>query len=126
MRSLGVKWVRHAFQAGLLIQVVAISWLAFSSEAGSVAPSINDKVGHALAFFCLALFVDGAFPRWSFWKVQFPILAGYGVMIELGQSFLPYRDFSFWDMGADVLGIFNYLLLRSGFRRLRNGCRSEI
>ena len=73
---------------------------------------VNDKVGHFIAYFTL-MFVMGL----GFWKKKKELLmafvtsAIYGVLMEIGQYFVPGRSFSFLDMLANASGA----LLAIGF-----------
>lgn len=73
---------------------------------------VNDKVGHFIAYFTL-MFIMGL----AFWKRKkelltvFFISAAYGVLMEIGQYFVPGRSFSFLDMLANASGA----LLATGF-----------
>ena len=95
---------RVVFAASLLL----ISYLAFGQLEGTPVASINDKLGHTAAFLTLAFLFDFSSPRrpWGARKAL-PLLA-YGLLIELVQLFLPYREFSLWDLAADALGLLLY------------------
>ncbi|MFO0752960.1 MAG: VanZ family protein [Thermodesulfovibrionales bacterium] len=71
---------------------------------------MGDKASHILAFISLGFLIDGAYPG-SFLK-KGALLLSYGLFIELVQYFLPYREFSLFDIGADGVGIGIYLLVR--------------
>ena len=71
---------------------------------------INDKFMHATAFLAYAILFDMASSK-DFWRFQVPLLLGYGALIEVLQSFTPWRMFSLWDFAADALGILLYWLL---------------
>ncbi|MDQ7049172.1 MAG: VanZ family protein [Enterobacterales bacterium] len=78
----------------------------------TLMPSVNyrlsidniDKVFHLVGFGAFALFLGLAYPRLQLWKVFF-ISSLLGILVELIQSQIPYRSFSFADMLADWLGI---------------------
>jgi VanZ family protein len=63
-----------------------------------------DKVFHFIGFGAFAFALMLAFPRL---KVYWVILVsmGLGVSVEIIQSFIPRRAFSYWDMVADLFGI---------------------
>ena len=73
--------------------------------------SVNDKLGHVLAFAYLAFLLDFALPDSNFNLPKIIPLLGYGLIIEFVQYFLPYRTFSILDMLADGVGIMIYLLI---------------
>lgn len=71
---------------------------------------LSDKLNHVAAFFTLALLIDFAYPFHSLlWKFNF--LFWYGLFIECIQYFLPYREFSLLDLGADLFGLSMYFLM---------------
>jgi VanZ family protein len=70
-----------------------------------------DKFQHMLAYFVLACTVGLWIPRqkWQRPGIAFLFLAAaissvYGIIDEIHQSFVPYRDCSFWDWLADTIG----------------------
>lgn len=101
------NWI-YMFRFGLITNVCVISWLAFSRGALRDISNYNDKVGHAFAFFVLAVFIDGAFPKLSFLWLKVPILLSYGLFIEMVQYHLTYRTFSLADVVADAIGLCLY------------------
>jgi len=72
--------------------------------------SVNDKLGHVLAFIMLAFLMDFSFPVSSFNLSKIVPLLGYGLLIEVIQYFLPHRMFSFLDMFADGGGLVIYAM----------------
>jgi VanZ family protein len=49
------------------------------------------------------------------WKITW--LGFYGILIEIIQAFLPYREFSTLDFAADMVGVTLFLILRTIFRK---------
>ena len=93
--------------------VVVLIGIAYLSLRPSVQlVEVNDKVGHFIAYFTL-MFIMGL----GFWKrkkellMAFVISAIYGLLMEIGQYFVPGRSFSFLDMLANASGA----LLATGF-----------
>jgi VanZ family protein len=97
-----------AFRIGLAITLIVILFLATTSQSIPVAENLNDKANHLLAFGALALLGDFAFPASKFGLKKFLWLLGYGVLIELIQYFLPYREASLLDVMADAAGLAIY------------------
>ena len=91
----------------LIAALLAISFLATTQRTIPVAGEMNDKVNHVLAFFVLALLIDLSFPAWTF-RTKVVMLIGYGLSIEIVQSYLPYRSCSLFDLGADAIGLALY------------------
>ncbi len=73
-----------------------------------VGGAINDKLGHALAFFGLSLLTDFSLVRSRFGLAKAGTLFAYGTLIELIQHQLPYREFSLADLLANGAGILGY------------------
>lgn len=111
-----MKNLRHTrltglFRVGFVASILLISYLSFSQIEDSpftLLTFLNDKLQHAGAFFVLAFLLDFAWPRqpWQ-WTKWLPLL-GYGLFIEIVQYFIPFREFSLWDLAADGLGLLLY------------------
>lgn len=99
------------FRVLLVVALLAISFLATTRLTVPVARDMNDKVGHALAFFILALLVDFSFPAWTL-RTKVLVLIAYGLSLELTQAYLPYRSCSLFDLGADAGGLALYGICR--------------
>ena len=95
--------------AGCLVGITVLAFAPLASDPGTG----NDKLNHLLAFGVLAALVDRSFPSqepgqgWGKWAS----LLGYGLFIEVVQSFLPYREASGWDLLADGAGIGLYVVV---------------
>jgi VanZ family protein len=97
-----------AFRLLLGLALALITWIATTELPGPVIFDLNDKLNHLAAFFTLALLSDFAFRGSGFGPAKFLPLLGYGLLLESVQHFLPYRDFSLLDLGADALGMTLY------------------
>lgn len=93
----------------LVASIILISRQALLPVNAAMPEIISDKLSHFLAFYCLSLLVDFAFPQTSFNALKMGCLLGYGLAIEVAQSFFPYRTCSFGDIAADAAGIAVYL-----------------
>lgn len=63
-----------------------------------------DKVFHFIGFGAFAFAYMLAFPKVkAYWIIL--VSMGLGISVELVQSFIPHRAFSYWDMVADLIGI---------------------
>ena len=89
------------------ISILVLSTIRVSAPANTIN---NDKLGHALAFFCLYGLLDFAWQKKAIlaWQKYLSLFA-YGILIECIQYFLPWRDFSLADMLANGLGLLAYL-----------------
>lgn len=102
----------------LITAIAVICFLAFTPRQIPVVSSLNDKFNHILAFFGLAFLSDYSFRNLEFgWEKMLPLLL-YGVGIEVVQSFLSLRFFSFWDIAADLVGLIGYLAVYPLLKRL--------
>ena len=123
LRSKQITWL---FRLALLINLVAISWLAFSTQSWKVVPDyFSDKVNHFFAFFVLSYCIDRGFPQHRFLLSKLLPLFLYGLAIELIQSRIPGRDISGWDLVADCSAIACYWLMRKPMRNLVRATRDE-
>lgn len=95
----------------LALALMIITWMALTPSPGVLQQSVNDKLGHTLAFLLLALLAHASWSHRHFdWRLALPLL-GYGVAIECIQYFVPNRFFSLLDILADAGGIGLYWLL---------------
>lgn len=106
------------FRGVLMINLVAISWLAMTGSQVAIAEMASDKTNHLFAFFVLAYCLDMSFPRQRFLSRKTPLLLAYGILIELLQGQLDFRSASGLDVLADSAGFMLYWVLRGWFRRL--------
>ena len=121
MSSGHIAWL---FRIGLFINLMAISWFAFSTQDLTGIPEVlSDKANHIIAFFVLSFCIDRGFPGRSFWLFKFPALLAYGVAIELIQSQIPGREVSAMDLLADLGAIGVYWLVRKPMRNLLTSSR---
>jgi VanZ family protein len=97
-----VAWLARAAFAVGVVAVIALSLMPSSAAPDT---GINDKIGHFLAYFALALAgVTGFHGR----RAQVMIVCGLiaiGVLMEVGQLFAPGRQASVLDIIANTLGV---------------------
>jgi len=110
---------RQAFRLALLVCVLVIAYLAFAPL--KQLPGTNDKFDHFLAFGVLAWLADRSYPGRRLQPYRWTFLLGYGLMIELIQGLLPFRDCSLLDFAADASGIAGYELLLRARWLMRRG-----
>ncbi len=63
-----------------------------------------DKLGHAVVFFCLAIWFAGQYRTAALWRVAVGLMA-FGLLIEICQSVVGYRSAEWLDVAADAVGI---------------------
>ena len=103
---------RALWRALLAVLLAVITWLALSPAPPKTFTTGWDKSNHALAFASLAFSgVWGVWPRPRQWVWLVIALVGYGIGIEIAQSFLPPREADWRDVVADSVGIALGLLL---------------
>lgn len=97
----------------LLLILLPISlWVALIPLDNIVDPAVvSDKVLHFLAFFGFAVLIDASIKPVNYWFWGGWLLVAYGALIEILQSFTPYRSFSMWDWVADIVGIAAFYLI---------------
>lgn len=72
-----------------------------------------DKLLHASAFFTLSFLLNRASSSITKRFRNMVSLLAFGILIEILQSFTGYREVSFWDIVADLLGILLFQLTYS-------------
>lgn len=97
-------------RVGLAITAIAITVLALMPAKEVPATSGWDKLDHWSAFFTLSFLACHVFPRKPFWQLAL-MLVGYGIGIEVVQSFTPDRDADVMDVVADSIGVLIYGLV---------------
>jgi VanZ family protein len=112
-----LRWV-PLFRFGFAATLVVVSYLAVTPMEHTVSQLVSDKLNHMAAFLVLAALLDFSFPRVEFTIAKAGALLGYGLLIEIVQYFLPFRQFSLLDLAVDALGLAAYALLRPLCRRL--------
>lgn len=85
------------------LSVLAILYLATTSQPYPIPSSASDKVNHLIAFIQLTVAMRLAWPQLHRARIALAMLA-FGLAIELIQAWLPYREFSLLDLSADALG----------------------
>jgi len=93
------------FRILLFITLVSIEYLATTTIHIEVMESMWDKANHFIAFFTLYILLCFAYKNLSILWVSL-ILLGFGLQIEIVQSFIDGRFFSIMDVVADGIGIF--------------------
>ncbi len=92
------------FQIMLYICVVAIEYLATTTQEIKPLEHSWDKANHFIAFMTLYILLSLAYKNLTL-TVKILLLLAFGVQIEIVQAFIPGRDFSGFDVVADSIGI---------------------
>ncbi|MCZ2355644.1 MAG: VanZ family protein [Bacteroidia bacterium] len=64
----------------------------------------GDKTNHIMAFAVMIVLIKQAWPK-GHWMLHLLCCFLYGILIEVMQSFLPFRVASIGDIIADIVGI---------------------
>lgn len=100
-----VPALRRACRA--LFGVALVLVFAGSVMTVSVGPEFrfSDKLAHLSGFFLLAALAQAGYESRRTARRLMLALLGYGLLIELVQALLPWREFSLWDWVADAAGV---------------------
>ena len=112
------NYVKPFSQILFVIFVVAIEYLATTSLSIKVIENSWDKANHFIAFFALYLTFAFGFEKVSVVS-KIALLLLYGLQIEIIQAFLPFREFSLFDIVADFIGILIGVFAASQLRFIR-------
>ncbi len=115
---------KSQFKVIFFITVIVILYKALSPSGEPLVDFYqSDKVLHAGAFFVLSFLLNRSSSSIEKRIRNMLSLLAFGILIEILQSFTGYREVSFWDVVADLLGILlfqgSYFLLKSW--QLRRG-----
>lgn len=110
---------RNQFKVIFFITVIFILYKALipPSEEHFLNFHNSDKLLHASAFFVLSFLLNRASSSITKRLRNMLSLLAFGILIEILQSFTVYREVSFWDVIADLVGILlfqvSYTLLKA-------------
>jgi len=119
-----VKW---PYLAVTIAYCALLFWLSGGPVPGGIDLSEmgKDKIAHMTAFGILAAWIafgirqSNTFvrPAVQFW-IPFLVAAGYGMLDEAHQAWVPSRDFDPWDALFDGIGAFlaSFLICRVAWR----------
>jgi len=92
------------FATLFVIAIITIEYLATSTTTKlPYVENVWDKAKHTFAFFVLFILAFNGFKIKA--KLLMLLLLFYGLQIEIVQYFIPKREFSFFDIFADGVGI---------------------
>ncbi len=96
----------------ILVLMAVGAWVASIQINFPETFSLGDKAIHAIVFFGFAVLMDLSSSRKPFWLWKGLPLVIYGFGIELMQYFIPFRDFSWLDLLANISGIMAYFIIK--------------
>lgn len=99
------------FTVLFFIALFSTEYLAIATQEIKAIENSWDKLNHFMAFFALYILLINSYFALSVLKT-FLVLFVFAVQIEIVQYFIPGREFSFFDIAADVVGmLIGYVVL---------------
>lgn len=106
--------INHCNQIGLqlllLLLLIFVAWFSLTPVHEPKELFINDKLAHGLTYLTLSIVADHAFATSLFGGKKMLWLFAFGFILEVLQSYVPGRDYSYFDMLANAGGIGLYWL----------------
>lgn len=101
-----IRVSRWSARIGCCILCAVALVLSLSDPANlSLMENVWDKLNHAAGYFGLIVLCDVGFRTGRRLGQKGVLVFAYGGLLEVLQYFLPYRQFSFSDMVANLCGI---------------------
>ncbi len=97
---------KNQFKAIFYLAVIVVLYKALTPNQEALLDFYqSDKVLHIIAFFTLSFLLNRASSSIKRRLRNMISLLAFGIFIEILQSFTGYREVSFWDIVADLIGI---------------------
>jgi|SRR6056297_485303 len=100
-----IAYLQKTAAALFALLLAGITYLALTPITHEVSTLCWDKLNHLGAYLCLGILVDLGFLTGSRMGWKLCLLLLYSVLIESAQHFIPNRQFSGFDVFANVLGL---------------------
>lgn len=100
-----IAYLQKTAAALFTLLLAGITYLALTPITHEVSTLCWDKLNHLGAYLCLGILVDLGFLTGSRMGWKLCLLLLYSVLIESAQHFIPNRQFSGFDVFANVLGL---------------------
>lgn len=104
------KYLSPLSKFAFFLSLIFIEYLATTPQSFEIVEKSWDKANHFIAFATLYILLSFGYVRLKT-SSKFWLLFAFGFQIELVQSFLPFRYFSFFDILANLIGIFIGIIL---------------
>lgn len=104
LRFLRQPWCITLSRATLLFYLILICSLSLMSSNQLPSVEVNDKLQHVVAYAILSLLALLSFVNASKIKLALGCVM-VGLLLEIGQSFVPRRFMDPWDLLANAIGI---------------------
>jgi len=86
------------------ITIIAIEYLATTTQEIQVVQNSWDKANHFVAFMVLYILLSFGYRHIGL-VLKVAILFAFAIQIEIVQYFIPGREFSLLDVVADMIGV---------------------
>lgn len=87
----------------IIVILLVILYYSWTPQVG--LPVSNDKLGHFIAYGTLSFAMTITYFKSKHFVNSIVFSAGYGLVMEVGQYFIPGRTFSFLDILANFSGV---------------------
>ncbi len=106
---LPLRYARRWKIAGIFLLAIVLAIALLPSDwfwsSGPDSPFfITDKWLHGVTFALLALWFAGQYARDSYWRLITGLIA-FGLLIEVTQRMVSYREAEWMDLLADLIGV---------------------
>lgn len=92
------------WQALAWLSIAAVIVLSLTPQAPSIPVEQGDKWGHVAAYAVVMMWLVQLYERPAHARLAWGVLA-LGIGLEFAQALTPYRQFDYYDMLADSLGV---------------------
>lgn len=96
--------MKHLCQIAFFAALIVIEYLATTTREIEMVSHSWDKLNHLAAFAVLYVLLSGGYGGLGI-RMRIVGLMLFALQIEIVQSFIPGREFSFADIVADALGV---------------------
>ncbi len=95
-----MNWIKLS----LLTVIIAIIYLSLKAPSGGVNISVNDKIGHLLAYSTLTFNTGLLFSK-NKWTIMGILILLFSALLEFLQGFVPGREVDWKDLIANASGV---------------------
>jgi len=100
-----IEYLKKTAAALFALVLAGITYLALTPISHDVSTLCWDKMNHLGAYVCLGILADLGFLTGSRMGWKLCLLLLHSVLIESAQHFIPNRQFSGYDVFANLLGL---------------------
>ena len=115
--------IRFISRMAFFILLAAAMFLSLADPGKTPGLDLTwDKLNHAFGYFALVGFLDLGFRTGRSIFPKSILVFSYSLFLECAQYFIPYREFSLFDLAANAVGIASFLILRFQLERISIYC----